>query len=81
MFVKRDNERGNCPKNRNKFQAHLYKDHEHIYLGIYTTTEEAFQVYKQTKESYIKEVANEYKLLIQHELYEAMMNYKVEITD
>ena len=85
LFIKRDNVRGEYPigvhKHRDKFKAQLNKGNERMYLGTYNTPEEAFLVYKQAKEQYIKEVANEYKLLIPYELYEAMMNYEVEITD
>lgn len=52
-----------------------------IFLGLHNTPEEAFYVYKKEKESYIKQVANEYKDKIPTKLYNAMYNYKVEITD
>ena len=38
-------------------------------------------VYKQAKEAYIKQMAEFYKENIPKRLYEAMYNYKVEITD
>ena len=85
LFVKRDNERGELPigvsKHRDKFRAILNKYNKQIHLGIYPTPEEAFQAYKQAKEQYIKEVAEEYKDKIPYRLYEAMMNYEVEIDD
>lgn len=52
-----------------------------VYLGTYKNPEEAFFAYKQFKENYIKEVAEEYKNRIPKKLYDAMYNYKVEITD
>ena len=42
---------------------------------------QAFTCYKNFKEKYIKEVADEYKKLIPNKLYEALYNYKVEIND
>ena len=42
---------------------------------------QAFTVYKQFKESYIKQVADEYKDLIPQKLYEALYRYEVEIND
>jgi hypothetical protein len=42
---------------------------------------QAFTVYKQFKENYIKQVANEYKNLIPKKLYDALYDYKVEIND
>ena len=52
-----------------------------MYLGVFETPKQAFQVYKQAKEDYIKEVAEEYKGKIDNRLYEALMNYEVEIDD
>ena len=52
-----------------------------IYLGAFETELEAFETYKQFKENYIKQIADEYKDKIPKKLYNAMYNYKVEITD
>ena len=52
-----------------------------ITIGTFNTPEEAFYAYKQFKENYIKEVADEYKDRIPQMLYEAMYRYEVEITD
>ena len=86
LFTKRNNSRGEFPigvhKHGNKFQAHSSKGNgKPICLGTYDTPQEAFQAYKKAKEQYIKEVAEEYKQKIQPELYQALMNYKVEIDD
>lgn len=86
LFTKSNKTRGKYPlgvtKNGNNFQAQLNKGNgKHIYLGTYTTANEAFQAYKMAKEKYIKEVAEEYKLLIPHELYQAMVAYEVDIND
>jgi hypothetical protein len=51
------------------------------YLGRFVTPEEAFQVYKQAKEAYIKEVAELYKDQIDIRVYEALMKYEVDIND
>ncbi len=58
-----------------------YKKTISIYLGRYNTPEDAFYAYKKYKEEYIKQVADEYKDKIPQKLYDAMYNYKVEITD
>ena len=42
---------------------------------------EAFRAYKEFKENYIKQVADEYKDRIPKKLYDAMYRYEVEITD
>lgn len=55
---------------------------EREYLGLPFNTEiEAFNVYKQAKECFIKSKANKWKSQIDERAYEALMNYKVEITD
>lgn len=53
------------------------------YLGTFKTPEEAFNAYKVAKEAYIKEVATKYYNdgKIARNVYEALMKYKVEITD
>lgn len=86
IFIKRKNGRGEYPigvsKYRNKFvsQLSLGRDKQK-HIGVFNTPEEAFQSYKTAKEAYIKEVADEWKSLIKLNVYEAMYNYKVEITD
>ena len=50
-------------------------------LGYYNTPEEAFQCYKQAKETLIKQVADEYKPYISKELYEVMYRWEVDIND
>lgn len=42
---------------------------------------EAFMCYKEFKENYIKQVADEYEKYIPRELYKAMYEYEIEITD
>ncbi len=42
---------------------------------------ETFKTYKEAKEYSIKNLATDWRYIICHEIYEAMMNYQVEITD
>ena len=51
------------------------------YLGTFKTPEQAFQAYKQAKENHIKLLAEKYRDQIDPRAYEALLNYKVEITD
>jgi hypothetical protein len=54
------------------------------YIGSANNPKDAFYLYKQFKESYIKQVADEYKQKYPNfpdNLYNAMYNYEVEITD
>ena len=50
-------------------------------LGYFNTEIEAFNAYKQAKESFIKEQAEKWKGQIDERAYEALMKYEVEITD
>ena len=51
------------------------------YLGTFDTELETFHAYKQAKEAYVKELAEKWKDQIDPRVYEALMNYQVEITD
>ena len=86
LFTKSNKIRGKYPigvsKHGNKFKAKLNKGNgKQIHLGHYDTPEEAFLAYKQAKEQYIKQIANEYKGKIPYRLYEGMINYEVDIND
>ena len=84
LFTKSDSKRGIYPigvvKEGSKFRAQSCSNNKR-YLGYYDTPEEAFQVYKVAKETYIKEVADKWKDQISEKVYKAMYNYEVEITD
>lgn len=79
--------RGNYPlgvyfdNEKNKFRASLAVSGEQIKLGYYDTPEEAFARYKKYKEDFIQDLAEQYKEEIPHKLYDALMNWKIEITD
>lgn len=89
LFLKRESERGKYPigvrYTKNGFLAKCRNPFldKAVELGYYSTPEKAFEVYKTYKEDIIKQVAEiEYKDgNITKECYEAMMKYKVEITD
>ena len=51
------------------------------HLGCFKTEIEAFNAYKEAKESFIKEQAEKWKGKIDERAYEALMSYQVEITD
>lgn len=87
LFTKRDNNRGSFPvgvsynKRDKKYKSYCNMNKKQNFLGYYDTPEEAFQAYKQFKENYIKQVADEYKDSIPEKLYNAMYEYEVEIED
>ena len=51
------------------------------YLGLFKTETEAFNAYKQAKESFVKEQAEKWKGKINERAYNTLMNYKVDIDD
>lgn len=95
LFTKSQNKRGTLP-----IGVRLHKvNHNYVaqcsvktqdgkkspkHLGSYSNPNEAFRAYKTFKESYIKQVADEYKQKYPNfpqKLYDAMYNWEVEITD
>lgn len=50
-------------------------------LGSYDTVEEAFSIYKYEKEWYIKNLAEEYKQDLENKVYQALINWNVEVAD
>ena len=67
---------------RKAFEARVRKNKgKQEYLGLFKTELEAFNAYKEAKETYIKEQAEKWKSHIDERAYEALMNYTVEITD
>ena len=91
LFIKRNNDRGNDPIGVYQLPSGNYRVDcnngygKIIYLGVYSTKKEGFQVYKEYKENLIKEVIDSYEGVIPEPFYSrlktAMYNYEVEIDD
>lgn len=85
MFAKTNKKRGIYPigvnKHGNGFRARIVALNETINIGTYKHVEDAFNAYKREKEKWIKEVADKWKDQLEPRVYEALYNYKVEITD
>jgi hypothetical protein len=91
LFIKSDATRGNLPIGvsivlrckTKKYRVRMSEYDKTVFIGQYADLEEAFQAYKQHKEAYIKQVAQEEynKGTISKKCYEAMMKWEVEITD
>lgn len=95
IFIKSNKIRGNLPigvqhvnypsKSSSKtcgyYRVQLRIDGKVKNAGHFKTVEEAFNQYKTLKEAEIKRVATLWKDVIAENVYNAMMNYKVEITD
>ena len=91
LFIKKDANRGDCPigvsyhKQLKKYEAKCSINKKLKSLGLYSAVEEAFNAYKQAKENEIKKIANECvskgHVTKDSRLYNAMINYQVEIDD
>lgn len=86
IFVSSKSSRGLYPRGvtlqDNKFYSYCGDNNgNRTYLGSYQTPELAFEAYKEYKENLIKELAEKYHGLIPENVYNALINYKVEITD
>ena len=94
LFTKSDKTRGEYPigihkysNNKIRVLCSIYDGEKgkkvKIHLGCFSLNEilQAFTCYKNFKENYIKQVADEYKDLIPIKLYNALYNYQVEIND
>lgn len=87
LIIKQKSRRGDLPigvsRKGDKYRAIIRKKCDYVQIGLYDEIEDAFIAYKNEKERYVKEVAQEYysKGLITQRVYDALMNYEVEIDD
>lgn len=88
LFVKSNAKRGKLPIGVRSSQTNgkytvrcLDGSKNEIYIGTFNSLSEAFQEYKLHKEYVIRKIADEYKSKIPNELYDAMVNYEISITD
>ena len=91
LLTNRKNHRGNYPQgvtmqrwnNCTRYYASISKNGKKVKLGCYKTPLEAFFAYKSAKEHYVKELATKYfqEGKITQRVYQALMEYQVEITD
>ena len=87
LLVKSDKSRGEHPigvsfrKARGKFEAYLTINGRSKHLGLFNTSEEAFQAYKSAKEAHIKAVAQKWQHLLDERVFQALLTYEVTIND
>ena len=92
LFIKRQNDRGESVIGASLHKCGKYQVRCSLinpetgksklkHLGYYETQEKAFKVYKYYKEKNIKQIADYYKEQIPINLYNALYDYEVEITD
>jgi len=87
LLIKSDNSRGEYPvgvcfrKATGKFKAYLTINGKTKFLGYFPTPEEAFQAYKNAKEAQIKAVAEKWQHMLDNRVFQALMEYEVNIND
>lgn len=87
LFINGKKNRGELPigvyldKDRNKYRACMAFMGKRVKLGRFETPELAFARYKEYKEDFIKDLAEQYKGEIPNKVYDVMMNWEIEITD
>ena len=64
-----------------KFRARMSVGGHHKHICLCDTPEDAFSRYKEKKEEYIKRMADKYKDVLDGNVYSALYNYSVLITD
>ena len=86
-FTLRSLNRGDLPLGVGKvkyglpYQARCGYNGERILIGKYKTPEEAFEAYKSVKTKEILRLAEKWKGKIDDKAYQALLDWKVEITD
>ena len=68
-------------KSKGKYRAEMSFMGRQIKLGTFDTAESAFARYKEYKEGFIKDIAEQYRNVIPYKVYEAMIHWKIEIDD
>lgn len=87
LLTLRGNDRGKYPigvtlqRRTGKFLSYMNYYGKRRSLGVHSNIEDAFQAYKESKEVYIKEVAEKWKGKISEEAYKALMNWEIHIDD
>ena len=87
LFLNGKKNRGDLPlgvhfdKSKGKYRAEMSFMGRQIKLGTFDTAESAFAGYKEYKEDFIQDMAEQYRDVISDKVYEAMINWKIEIDD
>ena len=87
LLLSKKADRGDYPigvsyeKDKKKFRAEMSFMGRQIKLGTFDTAESAFARYKEYKEDFIQDLAEQYRDEIPDKIYKAMINWKIEIVD
>ena len=66
---------------KGKYRAAMSFMGRQIKLGTFDTAEDAFARYKEYKEDFIQDMAEQYREKIPYKVYEAMLGWRIEIDD
>lgn len=79
-LFKHENMREDLPtgvkRHGNKYQSLIMKNGKYTFLGTFKTILEASEMYKITKESIIKKLANKWRYKLNLTVYDILINYK-----
>ena len=78
LFANKPNKRG-LPNEIVQYKHGFLVKYSGEDYGVKETLEEAFELYADKKKEAIINIANDYKDIIPHRLYQALLNYKVKI--
>lgn len=88
LVIQRDKSRGEYPvgvfysKKANRYTAQYSVGKSTVtYIGNFMTPEEAFQAYKEAKELFIIEKAEEWRGRIEDRVYLALLDYNITVND
>ena len=87
LFLNSKKSRGDLPvgvsfsERDHKYSAEMSYMGRQIKLGTFDTAESAFARYKEYKEDFIQDMAEQYRDEIPNKVYEAMMDWRIEIGD
>lgn len=89
LFCRSNKKRGQFPigvsykKDKGQFKAYMLINRKQVHLGYFDNPDDAFLAYKKAKEEHIKELGKEFydRGEISERIYNALLQYEVEITD
>jgi len=88
FLVKRNGKRGDMPigvcyrAKQNNYEANCnIGNGKQVYLGTYSSSEEAFMAYKLYKEKLARKLSDKYRGLLTDQAYKALKNYEVHRHD
>lgn len=88
LILKSDKTRGDCVigvyyyKEYDKYSVmHRMAGNKRKFVGYFEYETDAFKAYKASKEEYIKQVAANFEKSIPKRVYNAIVNYKIDIND